>query len=425
MITETTTSNSKSGPKAKALTFIIVIMFLNGLGFGVIGPVLPFIIRQYISNPADLGAVAGWLSATYAFCSIIAAPALGLLSDRYGRRPLLLICLLGSAIGYVMFGLGGSLAVLFASRIIDGITGGNFSIAFAYVADTTAPEDRPKVFGRIGAVNGISFLIGPTLGGLAANISLQAPVYLAAAFTILAIIWGYFFLPESLAKTERRSEMSLAELNPLAQVGKVLKIKALQPLLALAVLYAFPFAVLGSNFGVLIIDSLHWGATEIGFISVAIGLMDIFVQGWLFGKLLPILGVKKLFTIGFILQAVAYAMIGLVAIIPSPELLISATVVYAFSSGFVEPALGGLTSQAVSQDMQGLVGGASQSLQSLCRVISPIWAGFIYTELGHGIPYFLNIGFIALGIIVILTAISVTSQTEKVKASELQPEKVA
>lgn len=418
------TINSKGGPDAKALTFLMAIMFLNGLGFGVIAPVLPFIIRQYITNPKDLGAVAGWLSASYAACQIIAAPGLGLLSDRYGRRPILLICLLGSAIGYIMFGLGGSLGILFASRIVDGITGGNFSIAFAYVADTTTSADRPKIFGRIGAISGVSFIVGPVVGGLAANISLQTPVYLAAALTIIALIWGYFFLPESLKKSERRTEIRVSELNPLFQVGKVLKIKSLRPLLGIGLLYAFPFAVLTSNFGVLILDSLHWDAAEIGFVSLTIGLTDILVQGWLIGKLLPIFGAKKLFTAGFVLQAVSYALLGMIAIIPSPVLLLSGTLVYAFSSGLVEPSLAGLTSQAVEQDMQGLVGGANQSLQSLTRVVGPLWVGTIYTNFGHALPYFLNIGFIGFGIVIILTAIKPPSQNVTV-SNEMQAEKVA
>jgi DHA1 family tetracycline resistance protein-like MFS transporter len=395
-----------SGPDKKALTFLIAIIFLSGMGFSIIGPVLPFIIRQYIANPADLGAVAGWLTAIYAGCQIIAAPGLGLLSDRFGRRPVLLVCLLGSAIGYIMFGLGGSLWVLFASRIIDGLTGGDFSIAFAYIADTTSPDDRPKVFGQVGATMGVSFIIGPVIGGLASNISLQMPVYLAAALTLAALIWGWFFLPESLQPAQRRKEIRLAELNPFTQLGSVLKLKSLRPLLGLAMLYAFPFAVLTSNFGVLIIDSLHLDATSIGFILLTIGLIDILVQGWLVGKLLPVYGPRKLIAAGLVLQGVAYGLIGLVALLSSPWVLIAATVVYAFSSGLVEPPLAGLTSQAVGPEMQGLVGGASQSLQSLARVIGPVWVGIIYTNFGHATPYWLNIIFVGLGFLTVLTTAS-------------------
>ena len=280
----------KRTPDNRALIFLTGIILLNGLGFTVIGPVLPFIIRSYLANPDDLGAVAGGLTAIYAACQILAGPGLGLLSDKYGRRPLLLICLIGSAVGYVLFGIGGALWVLFLSRIIDGLTGGNFSVAFAYIADTTEPEERGAVFGRVGAVSGISFIVGPVIGGLAAKISLEAPLYLAAALTLIAIIWGYLFLPESLQPEQRRTHMSLSDLNPFKQFSAVFAIAHLRPLLLVGVLYAFPFAVLTTNFGELIIDSLHWDATSIGFVALIVGVMDIVVQGFLFGKLLPIWG---------------------------------------------------------------------------------------------------------------------------------------
>lgn len=389
-------------PSGRALTFIIGVMFLNGLGFTIIGPVLPFIIREYLTSPDDLGAVVSWLTLAYAACQIIAAPGLGLLSDRYGRRPMLLICLVGSAIGYLLFGLGGSLAMLFASRIIDGLTGGNFSIAFAYIADTTEPEERGKVFGMVGAVTGISFIAGPVIGGLLAKLSLQAPVYLAAGLTLLGLVWAYFFLPESLPTPQRRNEIKLAELNPFAQLGKVMTIKPLRPLLIVGMLYAFPFAVLTTNFGVLIIDSLQWDATSIGFISLTVGIMDILVQGMLIGKLLPIFGAVKLINTGLLCQALAYGLIGLIAVVPSPVALIAGTALFAFGSGLIEPPLAGLTSAAVGSEEQGIVGGASQSLQALTRVIGPVWVGVLYSQFGHATPYWVNLIFVGLGIMVML-----------------------
>lgn len=411
-------------PDGKALTFLIGIMFLNGLGFTVIGPVLAFIVRDYISNPNDLGAVVGWLTAIYAACQIIAAPGLGLLSDRYGRRPLLLICLLGSAIGYLMFGLGGGLGVLFASRIIDGLTGGNFSIAFAYIADTTDPEERGKIFGRVGAVTGVSFIVGPVIGGLAAKLSLQAPLYVSAGLTLVALVWGYFFLPESLKASQRRAQIKLSDLNPFTQLGTVIGIKRLRPLLLLGILYAFPFAVLTTNFGVLIIDSLHWDPTSIGFISLTVGVMDILVQGVLIGRLLPIFGPVKLMVAGLVCQAVAYGLIGLIAVIPSPLSLIAGTALFAFGSGLIEPPLAALTSQAVGPDEQGIVGGASQSLQGLTRVLGPLWVGLLYTDYGHATPYWVNIVFMGLGILVVLRAAIQIHPAKPAVAADLPVEQV-
>jgi DHA1 family tetracycline resistance protein-like MFS transporter len=316
-------------------------------------------------------------------------------------------------VGYVLFGIGGNIAILFLSRIIDGLTGGDFSIAFAYIADTTEPSERPKIFGQVGAISGVSFIIGPVVGGLASKISLEAPVYLAAILTVVAIVWGYFFLPESLKPSEARTQLKLSELNPFEQLGNVLKIKALRPLLALTVLYGLPFAVLGSNYGILILDTLHWDASGIGFILLTIGVVDIIVQGWLVGKLLPLFGSKPLLITGLVLQAVAYGLLGLLVFAPSSALMIVATLVYAFSSGLVEPTLSGLTSEAVTPGMQGVVGGASQSLQSICRVVGPLWVGLIYTQFSHALPYWLNMAIMGLGILLVLSTFNHSSSPNK------------
>src|SRR3954468_11975669 len=148
-------------PTPQIMLFLMVMAFLNTIGVGIFLPVLAFIVQEYVRDQNNLAIAVGWLASIYAICQFIAAPGLGALSDRYGRRPILLICLLGSAIGYALFGLGGALWVLFLGRIIDGVTGGNFSILSAYVADITAPEERGALFGRVGAIAGIGMLLGP------------------------------------------------------------------------------------------------------------------------------------------------------------------------------------------------------------------------------------------------------------------------
>jgi len=182
-------------PSRKAITFLVVTAFLNAMGIGILGPVLPFIVQHYTGNPNTLATVVGWLISSYAICQFVAAPALGLLSDRFGCRPLLLICLLGSAIGYLLFGLGGALWILFFGRIIDGLTGGNMSILFTYIGDISEPEERGKYFSLFGAASGIGFILGPVIGGSASLLSNQAPIYIAAGLTIANILLGYFYLP--------------------------------------------------------------------------------------------------------------------------------------------------------------------------------------------------------------------------------------
>src|SRR5579862_7784680 len=168
------------------MAFITVSMFLNFLGFTIILPVIPFLVARYV--PADqVGLFVGIIIAAYALCQFIAAPALGALSDRYGRRPILLVSLIGTVVGYVVFGIGGALWILFVGRIIDGLTGGNVSTMYAYVADISEPKDRGRLYGRLGAAGGFGFVVGPAVGGLVAQVSLSAPLYLAAGVTLLNV----------------------------------------------------------------------------------------------------------------------------------------------------------------------------------------------------------------------------------------------
>lgn len=222
---------TKKTSKRKIVFFLAVVAFLNTMGFTIIGPVVPFMTRQYLGNPNDLAVVVGWLLSIYGICQMLAAPGLGLLSDRYGRRPVIFICLLGSAIGYLLFGLGGALWMLFLGRIIDGLTGGNFSVLFAYVADITEPEERGKYFGIFGGISGVGFIVGPAIGGLLANVSYSMPFLVAAGVTLLNLVWGFFFLPESLNKEHRLTTMRLRDLNPLAQLGTVFNMANLRWLL--------------------------------------------------------------------------------------------------------------------------------------------------------------------------------------------------
>ena len=395
---------TKPGTSRKAVLFLVVVSFLNTMGMTIVGPVVPFMTLQHLSNPNNLALVVAWMASIYGICQFIAAPGLGLLSDRFGRRPILFICLLGSAVGYVLFGLGGSLWILFLGRIIDGITGGNFSVLFAYLADVTEPEERGKYFGIIGGVSGVGFILGPSIGGLLANISYSTPFLVATAVILLNIAWGLFFLPESLKKEHRIGAIRVRDLNPLKQMANVFTMTNLRWLLLAGFLYGLPFALLVSNLTILLKDSLGWNATDAGLISTVVGVTDILVQGILVGKLLPIFGDVKLSIGALVLVAISYLLLGSVALIASPILLIVGVLLFAGSGGLVENALRSLTSRMAGPRQQGLIGGAGQSMQSLAMIVGPLSGGFLYTEYGHAIPYWTG----TLTIVVAIVTVALT-----------------
>lgn len=377
-------------PSQAAVLFMMLTAFLSTMGIGIVSPVLPFIVQHYLPNQDNLATVIGWLISIYAICQFIAAPGLGALSDRFGRRPILLLCLFGSALGYALFGWGGSLWVLFLGRIIDGLTGGNFSILAAYIGDVTAPEERGRYFGQFGAAAGVGFIIGPVIGGFAARWGYDAPVYVAAVLTLLNLLWGYCFVAESLSAAQRNAQVGLRHLNPLTQLRAVVAIPPLRWLLLITFLYALPFAILQSTSAVLIKDSLGWNADGIGIVFLVIGVMDILVQGGLINYLLPRLREVKVALLGLLSLVLAYALYATLVYLPSPTLLFVSVVFYGVGSGLIEPALRGLLSQAAGPNDQGIVQGGGQSLQSLAMVVGPLVGGLLYVQVGHAAPYWLS-----------------------------------
>jgi len=424
-VPDVTAENPEPEPKMSRGTMAVLIMlpFLASMGLTIVWPILPFIVEKYVSNPDDLASMVGWLSAIYAICQFIAAPALGILSDRYGRRPILLICLIGSMLGYLIFGIGGALWVLIVSRVVDGLTGGDFSVLAAYVADKTEPEERAKFFGYFGASAGVGFIVGPIIGGFAASFGYNTPVFLSAALTGVIFLLSFFFLPESLDKKNRRSSIQPGELNPLKQLKDLLYTDGLRTIILLSVLYAIPFVILVSNLSILAIDSLGFDPASIGLLFLVIGAIDIVVQGWLIGKLLPIFGERKILLMGFVMQFIAYGLMASVVFINTPILLFAGVVFYAVSSGLIEPSITGLISRLVSPDRQGVVQGSNAGLRSLISVFGPIGGGFMYAQLGHATPYLLDaaIMLIAAGLVLVtIPTLLASVQPENLTGANLE-----
>ena len=353
------------------------------MGITLILPIVPFLTVKYLAHPHNLAAIVGWLTATYSICQLIAAPGLGVLSDRFGRRPILFICILGSALGYLIFGLGGALWLLFLGRIIDGLTGGNISVLFGYVADITEPKDRGRYFGILGSAAGVGSIMGAAVGGLLATISYSAPFIAAAGLLLLTLVWGYFFLPESLPKAQRITAISVRELNPLQQLASAFRLANLRWLLLAWFFYAFPASMLQSTLTILMKDSLGFNATQAGLVITVLGAVDFLVQGVLVGWLLSQAGEYQAWPHSLRAGGLSYLVLGSIAFIATPLLLIVGIMLFAGSGSLVENSLRGLISEMVGRHEQGRVSGATQAVQSLGWIVGPLVGGFVYTEWGH------------------------------------------
>lgn len=394
----------------KALLFGLMSVFLCGIGFSIITPVVPYLVQPYITNPENQALIVTLLTSVYAICVFFAAPALGALSDRYGRRPILLVSLLGSVIGYLVFGIGGALWVLFAGRIIEGITGGSISTIFAYFADITPSDQRTKYFGWVSAVAGVGAVIGPTLGGLLAKFGYSVPMNFGAIITLLNFVFGILYMPESLDFNNRLKKITFLRLNPFTQLVNILSIKNLKWLLISAFLLWIPNGSLQAVFSQFTIDTFNWEPALIGLIFLIMGVQDIISQGFIMPKLLIKFSDSQIATLGMVSEIIGYSLIAASALFSYYPLLIVGMFIFGFGDSIFGPSFNGMVSKTVDPSEQGRIQGGSQSIQALARIIGPIIGGQIYVSLGHATPAF-------MGIILIAVAATVSNKGRLIRRS--------
>jgi DHA1 family tetracycline resistance protein-like MFS transporter len=361
-----------------AMSFILVAVLIDMLSVGLIVPVLPALVGQFTQDGAEQARWVGVIFFTFSFASFLSTPLLGALSDRFGRRPLLLFGFCGLALNFFATALATSLWMLVASRLIGGAMQANASVANAYVADITAPEDRARRFGQLGAMFGIGFILGPVLGGLLGGIDLRLPFFAAGALALVNLAYGWFVLPESLP-TERRRAFSWRAANPLATFGQLAQLRGVGLLVAVLVCVGLAQFTLYTVWVLYTSHRFGWGPTENGWSLFAVGIMSALVQGVLLGRLLKVTSRERIALAGLVSSTLAFLLWGLST---QPWMLYA--VIFANVLGAaVAATLNSIVSGAADPTEQGRTMGAVGSLSSLMAVIAPLFAAPLMAAVSH------------------------------------------
>jgi len=365
---------SLAGSSARARTIVVLgVVYIDMLGIGLAFPVLPKLIEQFEGGDVSRASlIFGALASAYALMQFLLAPVLGALSDWYGRRPIILLALLGMGINYVLLGFAPSLLWLAAGRLISGAMGASFSAANAYLADITPPEKRAQSFGLIGAAFGFGFITGPVLGGLLGAIDLHLPFLAAAGLTFLNLIVAFFILPESLDAAHRKA-FAWTRANPIGALRELGRYGSVGGMMVVYVLAMFANRVAEMTWVLFASYRFHWGPFEIGLSLAAVGVMFVVGQGWLVRIVLPRIGERRAILMGLLVSAILTAAYG---IVPSGWMVYPIMAFGVFGWVLAQPATMGLMSQSVPANEQGLLQGALASLTSLTSIVGPpIWTG--------------------------------------------------
>jgi len=381
--------------KKNTLWIIVGIVLLNSIGYSVVLPLLPFLIGKYLPTQQVVVGMSALMS-VFAACTFFAAPVFGSLSDRYGRKNILIISLLGSVIGYVLFGIGGALWILFIGRIIDGLTAGNISTLFAYISDTTEPEERTKWFGYIGSVMGIGKIGGPALGGLLGSIALALPFFVTAGLIFISGLTVYFLLPESLAPEKRTKHLTIASFNTFSHFKDIFSLKGVKNLLILGVLFYASLGIFQFNFIIFLKDIYKWGPAIIGSMLTLVGICEIISRALLLPWLLKYFNERSIGIAGLIGFGIGLGLI-LASIYIHSVVVIALAVIFIISGeGLFDPTYNGKLSQSVDESKQGKLQGVNQSLQSANNMLIPLGAAAIY--------YYSPIWLYTMAVFIVLTA---------------------
>ncbi|HEV2704454.1 MAG TPA: MFS transporter [Pyrinomonadaceae bacterium] len=357
------------------LAVILVTVFIDLVGFGIVIPVLPLYVPEFGATPRALGV----LLASYSVMQLVFTPILGNLSDRYGRRPVLLLSLIGTGIGFIIMGSARTLTLLFVGRILDGITGGNISTAQAYIADVTTTENRARGMGLFGAAFGLGFIFGPAIGGILSSFGMHVPFLFAGALAFANALLLYFVLPETVRPGHPARAQAKQARRGLAHFWQQLGNHRLAVVLAIYFLFVVAFSVMTTTFALYTLFSFGYDAQHNGYLFAYIGIIAVIVQGTLIGSLVKRWGEVRLVLVGAAILATSLLILPFVG--PHAHgglaellLLLAAN---SIGNSLATPALNSLASKSVSAAEQGSAMGVTQSAASLARIIGPIIGGWL------------------------------------------------
>ncbi|MFC3563474.1 TCR/Tet family MFS transporter [Pedobacter jamesrossensis] len=371
--------------KKSAMIFIMITLLIDCTGFGIIIPVLPNLIKEFTGGSTSVAAdYGGYLMVAFALPQFIFSPILGGLSDKYGRRPILLFSLFGLGMDYLLLSFAPSIFWFFIGRIIAGITGASFTTGMAYIADISTPEKKAQNFGLVGAAFGLGFILGSVGGGLLSQFGLRVPFMVAAGLSLLNWLYGYFILPESLSK-EKRRDFSWKRANPVGSFMNASKYPAILGLLATLLLLYIASHSVQSNWSYYVIEKFKWTPTMIGYSLAVVGIMVAIVQGGLIRFIIPKIGNRKAIYFGLMLYVIGFICFAFAA----NGLMMMLFIIPYCLAGIGGPAMQSIISNQVPENAQGEIQGITTSLQSLAAIIGPFLASHIFVYfIEKGTPFY-------------------------------------
>lgn len=411
--------------KNSAIIFIFITVLVDMIGIGLIIPIIPDLLESLTGDSnADVAVIGGLLITAYALTQFLFAPVLGEFSDRYGRKPILLLALFGLGIDYLIHAYSPTVGWLFFGRIVAGVFGASHTVAFAYIADISKKEDKAKNFGLIGAAFGLGFVIGPGIGGILGEYyGVRSPFFLAAGFSLLNFLFGLFFVKESLVK-EKRRKINFSRMIPFVSLVHLSKYKAVLGFIFAFVFVQFAGQVMPSTWSFFTKGAFNWDKADIGLSLVVVGLLVSAVQGFLTGRLVKAYGNRKVIMLGFIGWTTGMFLISFA----QSELLLYLALIPYVVGGIAGPTIQGLVSNHVGESEQGNLQGVLVSFGSLAAVIGPsIYTGLFGYYSSESAPiYFPGAPFFLGGMILVIATIiaawslkSIPRIQKKVKSDNL------